>query len=321
MIENVHERRIAASADEVGELLETWGSAGDRFWRTDVSEPAWLDRGLDVGSRGGHGPVRYTVTHHLPRRRVDLAFEPDLGLRGRHTFEIRPAGADACVARHELVAATEGWLTLLRPLLIALHDATVEDVLDHVQRELTGSANRGQPTSPVIRILGRTSRSRAVKSCGECPQDLAPSIGPIDASDCFTTVILPGDPTEPRRWAEQVFGRPPRWVGFLLSLRDAAVRPFGLRTPGHARPATGLPVLTDDGNELVMGLDDRHLDGRVRITARDRHVHLTTSVTINTRLGHIYWAVARHVHPLVVQSMLGSMPFPAVVIEPSNRVR
>jgi len=27
MIENVHERRIAASAEAVGELLETWGSA------------------------------------------------------------------------------------------------------------------------------------------------------------------------------------------------------------------------------------------------------------------------------------------------------
>jgi hypothetical protein len=216
------------------------------------------------------------------------------------------------VLRHELVTTTEGWLTLLRPLLVVLHDATVEDVLDHVERELTGSADRVQPTSPAIRFLGRTLRSRAVENCVECPQDFAPGLGPIDASDCFTTVVLPGDPTEPCRWAEQVFGRPPRWVAFLLRLRDAAVRPFGLRTPGRTRPATGFPVLTSDGDELVMGIDDGHLDFRVRITVRDRHVHVMTSVRINNRLGHIYWAVVQHVHPRVVRSMLGSMPFPAV---------
>lgn len=43
MIENVHERRVAASADRVGELLETWGSDHDKIWRTDVSEPTFLD--------------------------------------------------------------------------------------------------------------------------------------------------------------------------------------------------------------------------------------------------------------------------------------
>lgn len=159
MIENVHERRVAASADSVGQLLETWGSADDRIWRTDASEPAFLDRGLDVGSRGGHGPVRYRVTHHEPGRRVELAFEPGLGLAGHHSFEVRADGADACVVRHELVATTEGALTLLRPLLVALHDATVEDVLDHIERELTGSATRGQATHPVIRQIGRTFRS------------------------------------------------------------------------------------------------------------------------------------------------------------------
>ncbi len=310
MLVNVHERRIAAPADSVGELLETWGSADDRFWRTDAAEPAWLDRGLEVGSRGGHGTVRYSVTHHEPGRRVDLVFEPGHGLRGQHSFEIRPVSAETCVVRHELKVSTEGVLTVMRPLLVALHDATVEDVLDHIEHELTGSARRGQATSPVTRWLGRSLRSRGVASCDECLRLSVPDLGQLHAADCFTTVVLPGDPTDARDWAKQALGRPPRWVRCLLRLRDAAVRPLGLDATDRARPETGFPVLADHGHELLMGFDDRHLDFRVRLAVRGRRVHVTTSVHINNRLGRLYWNVVRHLHPRVVRSMLGSVPFP-----------
>jgi len=322
MIESVHERRISASADSVGRLLETWGSHDDRIWRTDVSEPAFLDRGLEVGSRGGHGPVRYSVTHHEPGRRVELTFEPGRGLVGHHAFEIRPESGDACLVRHELIATTEGALTLMRPLLVALHDATVEDVLDHIEREVTGSARRGQPTSPVIRWIGRSLRSRGVASCDEC--HLAPAavsaLGRIDATDCFRTVVLPGDPTEPRAWAQMVLGRSPRWVQSLMRIRNAVVRPLGLRTPARTRPETGFPVLADHGDELLLGLDDRHLNFRVRLAVRDRQVHVTTYVHLNNRLGQLYWAVVRHFHPRVLRSMIGSMPFPSAGGRRSDRV-
>lgn len=310
MIENVHERRVAASADRVGELLETWGSDHDKIWRTDVSEPTFLDRGLEVGSRGGHGPVRYAVTHHEPGRRVDLGFEPGLGLRGRHSFIITPQGEQACVVRHELIAATERSATVLRPLIEALHDATVEDVFDHIERELTGRAHRAQPTAPFLRWLGRTLRSRGVERCDACLELPVAEFGTVHAADCFTTVVLPGDPVEPRAWAEGVLGRSPAWINLLMRLRDTAVRPLGLQTAGAVRPPTGFPVLADHGDEILMGLDDRHLDFRVRVAVRDRAVHLTATVHINSHIGRLYWAVVRHVHPRVVRSMLAGMAFP-----------
>lgn len=149
--------------------------------------------------------------------------------------------------------------------------------------------------------------------CDECPQHPMPGFGRVHAADCFTTVVLPGDPTEPHAWAQQVLGTPPGWVLGLLRLRDAVVRPLGLRTPKGTRPETGFPVLADHGDELLLGLDDRHLDFRVRLVVRDRRVHVSTTVHINNRLGWLYWAFVRHLHPRVVRSMLGSMSFPEVV--------
>ena len=312
MIDNVHERRLAVSAERAGELLETLGSHHDRVWRTDVSEPMFLDRGLEVGSRGGHGPVRYAVTNYEPGRRLDFGFEPGLGLRGRHSLIITPQGDHACVVRHELVAATEGTARILQPLVEALHDGTIEDVFDQVERELTGTAHRVQATPPLIRWLGRTTRARAVKTCEVCADLAIDGFGPIDATDCFTTVVLPGDPVGPRAWAEGVLGRSPAWVTFLMRARNAVVRLLGLQTGGAERPATGFPVLADQGDEVLLGLDERHLDFRVRVAVRERTVHVTTSVSINNRNGRAYWGIVRHFHPRVVRSMVAGMPFPAV---------
>lgn len=309
-IVNVHERHITADADEVGALLDTWGSPGDRLWRSELVEPTAFDRGLETGSRGGHGSIRYRVVEHTPRRRVRVEFEPGVGLRGQHLFEVRPTGDGGSVLRHELVGTAYGAARLAWPLLIRpIHDGTAEDILDHVERTLTGTAHRQQPTGRLTAFVARRLLTRWVEPCDEPPGPLqTASLDHMEAGDCWTTPLLPGDPELPDEWAEMLFGGRP---GLLLRLRDAAVKPFGLRTSTTSEHAsTGFPRLASDGDELLLGLDDRHLDFRVGIRVRDRNLHVTTTVRIHNRLGRIYWGVVRLVHPVVVRRMLRRCPLP-----------
>lgn len=314
MIVNVHQRHVGADADRVGELLETWGSPGDRLWRTELAEPTAFDRGLAVGSSGGHGPVRYRVVEHVPGRSVRAKFEPGIGLRGHHGFEVVPKGDGECILRHEAVATAHGSARLTWPLLIRpIHDAVVEDVFDHVERTLTGTTQRPQPTGRLTAFAARRVLARWVEECTEPPGPLqAEALARVDASDCWTTAVLPGDPDSPPAWARLLFGRPGGSVGLLLRARDLAVQPFGLKTaPTSMRSPTGFPLLAQDGDEVLLGLDDSHLDFRVGIAVRDRIVHVTTTVQINSRLGRVYWAVVRRAHPHLVRAMLRRAALPA----------
>ncbi|MCL2714929.1 MAG: hypothetical protein FWD68_10190 [Alphaproteobacteria bacterium] len=87
-IVNIHQRIIPAAMAELGDLLETLASSDDRIWTTRIVLPMLLDRGLTVGSMGGHGPIRYDVIAHEPGRRVRFQFAPGSPLIGWHQFDV-----------------------------------------------------------------------------------------------------------------------------------------------------------------------------------------------------------------------------------------
>lgn len=107
---------------------------------------------------------------------------------------------------------------------------------------------------------------------------------------------------------------PPRWLAALTGLRDAIVRPLGLRTSGDARFACQeridfFPVLSSTPERVVLGLDDRHLDFRLVIDvtaldARRRKVVVSTLVQTHNRLGRLYLAMVAPFHRRIVPTML-----------------
>lgn len=159
MILNVHERAVRVPPARLGAILESLAGPDDQFWRTDLIEPIVLDRGLEVGSRGGHGPVRYVVVEHDPARLVRFRFEPGIGLRGTHALEVVTGDDGSPALRHTIEARAVGLGFLSWPLIRVLHDAALEDMLDHVERSLTGTAHRGQRTPGWVRRLGRWTRA------------------------------------------------------------------------------------------------------------------------------------------------------------------
>jgi hypothetical protein len=138
VVRNVHERELACAATRAGALIDTLASRDDRLWPHDRWPAMRLDRPLQVGAAGGHGPVRYVVEAYEPGRRVRFRFTGPRGFHGWHEFAVH-ASSGGCRLVHVLEMNARGparisWPVVYRPL----HDALVEDALDRAERILTG---------------------------------------------------------------------------------------------------------------------------------------------------------------------------------------
>jgi hypothetical protein len=152
---NVHERRMPVPADQVGALLDALAGDDDPLW----PQPDWprmrLDRGLRIGSRGGHGPIRYTVTAYVPGQWVRFRFSAPGGFQGFHEFTVEPDEPGRAVLRHVIAMRLRGSARLSWPLAFRwLHDALLEECLDRAALALEPTAGDGRRRrSSYVRLL------------------------------------------------------------------------------------------------------------------------------------------------------------------------
>ncbi len=156
-VTNTHVRTFRADIAAVSRQLETLAGPHDNVWRTDLVPPMVLDDGLNPGSTGGHGPIRYSVVTHEPGAKILFTLDPaSIGMGGWHGFELAPAGDGLVRISHTLAATLTGRARLLwRPIILPLHNGVVEDVFDHLERSATGTAHRQQRTSGLLRWWAR----------------------------------------------------------------------------------------------------------------------------------------------------------------------
>lgn len=167
MVHNVHTRTIHCSAPAAGALLDTLSSPGDLLWPTPEWPPMQLDGPLAPGATGGHGPIRYGVSEYEPARRVRFTFAPGFPVDGWHEFRVEPLGDDTCRLVHEMTARPHGWMRLGWPLAIRwLHDALLEDALDHGERSATGTVATPHRWSAPVRALRSLARRRRKRRRG-----------------------------------------------------------------------------------------------------------------------------------------------------------
>ena len=161
---NVQQRVIDAPAVVVGAVLDSASGPADRLWPADWP-PLKLDAGLKVGSHGGHGPIRYSVSEYEPGRRIRFVPDADLGLEGYHEFTVTPQGPDRSLVSHVIDARLQGRMILSWPIAIRwVHEAVLRDLLDTVERNSTGRL-AGAPArwSLWVRILRRAFRRSGTK--------------------------------------------------------------------------------------------------------------------------------------------------------------
>jgi hypothetical protein len=114
----------------------------------------------------------------------------------------------------------------------------------------------------------------------------------------------------------QIF-RMPQWVILLMKIRNGIVKIFELRAGKNesVEEATYYPVgskagyftvMERNGDEIVMGVNDRHLYFRtsVLVDREQSFIYLTTIVRFHSVCGRIYFLPVKPFHWLIVKSLL-----------------
>ncbi|MFF7408472.1 DUF2867 domain-containing protein [Streptomyces lydicus] len=273
-VRDVHARTVAAPAEAVGALLDRLGGDRDPLFPTPVWPAMRFDRPLGVGADGGHGPVRYRVDAYEPGRHIRFAFTG--GQDGWHEVTVQPLTPASCRVEHVLRSQLPFARRLLWSLVVrAVHGTVVEELFDNLERAATGRAPATPARRPArVRLFHRLrwERPRAVEL--PAAARLAHRAFPrTDFRDAWQMQLLPGMPREPEAWE------------------------------GVLRGAS-FPVVGRAGGEILLGEDARHLDFRASILVADGTVTLGTVVRLHNTAGRLYFALVRHLHPVMARLML-----------------
>ena len=135
----------------------------------------------------------------------------------------------------------------------------------------------------------------------------------IDFADCYHG-HTPRAGITAMEVARAAFDKPPGWVDGLMAVRDGVVGRLGLKTSGNAaESARGakagfFPVISEMPNEVVLGLDDKHLDFRIWVSVQGMDggtdVRMSTLVRLHGWPGRIYLATVMPFHKLLSRHML-----------------
>lgn len=150
---------------------------------------------------------------------------------------------------------------------------------------------------------------------------LAHSLSRIDFGDAYQANLSNAalTPTELFLLASKAM---PVWINALMQVRNTLVRKLGLKDVGAFGDAPAKPaeayrigdrlgifhIMAMTENELVMGIDDSHLDVRVSVLKASRNglnsYVVSTAVKVHNWLGHVYMLPVGRIHPLVVKAMM-----------------
>lgn len=147
------------------------------------------------------------------------------------------------------------------------------------------------------------------------------SLPHIDFIDAFKCQLPEGQPQNIDSVPHAIFSTMPQWIAELLKLRDAIVRPFGLKASINAASSKGKSALKPGmtvgvfevidrelNEEIILGENDKHLDYRVSVRldyeGEKVWVIVSTAVNFNNWLGRAYFVPVRPVHRIIVPAMM-----------------
>lgn len=146
----------------------------------------------------------------------------------------------------------------------------------------------------------------------------------VDMADAYAAPLPPRASTDPEQLARFILDNQAPWVHMLMSLRDAMVAGFGLKTARQLKQSDGLPddrrvhifkIYESNEREILVGEDDAHLDFRMSVMCRPRaeatseqedarEVVMSTVVCCHNRLGRAYIRLIKPFHRMIVRDCL-----------------
>ncbi|MZP30393.1 DUF2867 domain-containing protein [Heliobacterium undosum] len=157
------------------------------------------------------------------------------------------------------------------------------------------------------------------------PQDalVAASLQPIHYGDCYRMQVPKNFTGGVDDLTGLIFSPAsnPSWASGLTKVRDSVVGLFGIKRvtpgPGAAKQGDSLqpgqrrllfPIIARTDTELLLGLDDRHLDFRVSVRlveeGANRSVDVATVVKFHNLLGRAYFVPVKPFHRLLVPAIM-----------------
>lgn len=159
---NIHQRIIQQPKSELEKLFRTLSSKNDMMLATDRWSPMKLDKGLQVGSKGGHGPIKYTVIDYQLDNSITFRFDLT-GFDGYHKFVLTALDSHKTELKHIIDMNTSGAATFKWALAIRwLHDAYIEDAFDKVESHFLATKKQNK-WSLWVRILREIMKPKIVK--------------------------------------------------------------------------------------------------------------------------------------------------------------
>ncbi len=115
-----------------------------------------------------------------------------------------------------------------------------------------------------------------------------------------------------RAAGDAAFSTFPFWVNGLMALRNLIVTPLGLKTGPNEKAAKKrvgfFPIVSESDAQIVVGMNDRHLDFRCVIDIADhdagQDVTIATIIRRHNWLGRTYLAIIMPFHRLIVRAAL-----------------
>lgn len=154
---NIHTRLFDQPRSEIVALVKTLATENDALWPKEQWPAMRFKNGIQVGAKGGHGPIRYTVETYDPNKIIQFRFSKPMGFHGIHKFEVQGIAKQKTEVKHTIAMKTKGKGTFLWFFGIrALHNALIEDAFDKMESHFT-QEKKTTPWNFWVRFL----RSRA----------------------------------------------------------------------------------------------------------------------------------------------------------------
>ena len=131
---NIHKRIVYQPKEKVSLLFKTLASSEDLVWPNENWPSMKFKDELKVGSKGGHGLIRYTIIDFKAGEYIKFQFSKPEGFNGTHELKISPISKDETEICHEIKMQTSLKATFFWIVIVSwLHDALIEEAFDKVE--------------------------------------------------------------------------------------------------------------------------------------------------------------------------------------------
>lgn len=131
---------------------------------------------------------------------------------------------------------------------------------------------------------------------------------PADYADSYSIEVRNKQQITPEEFRNLAFSQLPKWIDWLMKLRNTIVKPLGLDTGSKFTDM----VCASSSNEEIFGMPDKHLDFHVSMWCGEykdgkQELRITTVVKYNNWFGRVYFFVIRLFHGIIIKSILNNI--------------